>query len=460
MKGKPFLHLEVDEHSADAGLITRIEAFLDSLKGFNTQELSPEAALDNEEVKLSLLTPQSNHRTIYFPYARDVVHAFSAALRYCGISSEVLPMQDETDIELGRKYTNGQECFPFICTTGSFLKKLKEPGIDAKKVSFFMPDHNGPCRFGEYNRLHRLIFDNLGFKDAEILHPSNEDSYASIAPGYSMKWRKTTWKGIVATDLNRKLLEQTRPYEIEKGQCDKVYQKNLTNIIKSLEKGGKNLSTVLENAAIEFEKIPVDKSKKRPIVAIVGEIFMRDNPYCSNYLVKRLEDLGAETLMAPFGEWVNYSTIRYARDSKWKGNIGNLFKAKVQLYFQKAIERKITRSVSDFLKVVEEIEVEDMLNNCSEYIHKDYDGDPPLAMGTASLLAGSGIDGVVNILPFTCMPGTINCTVSQSLRNKHNGLPWENFAYDGHDSVGLDTRFEAFMHQVFEYASRKEEITL
>ena len=109
------------------------------------------------------------------------------------------------------------------------------------------------------------------------------------------------------------------------------------------------------------------------------------------------------------------------------------------------------------MKVVHEIEVEDMLNHCNEFIHKDYDGDPPLAMGTASLLAGRGIDGVVNILPFTCMPGTINCTVSQGLRNKYHGLPWENFAYDGHDSIGLDTRFEAFMHQVFEYAGKKKE---
>ena len=38
LKGKPFLHLEVDEHSADAGMVTRIEAFLDSLKGSEQNE--------------------------------------------------------------------------------------------------------------------------------------------------------------------------------------------------------------------------------------------------------------------------------------------------------------------------------------------------------------------------------------------------------------------------------------
>jgi predicted nucleotide-binding protein (sugar kinase/HSP70/actin superfamily) len=31
MGTKPFLELEVDEHSADAGVLTRVEAFLDSV---------------------------------------------------------------------------------------------------------------------------------------------------------------------------------------------------------------------------------------------------------------------------------------------------------------------------------------------------------------------------------------------------------------------------------------------
>jgi len=58
------------------------------------------------------------------------------------------------------------------------------------------------------------------------------------------------------------------------------------------------------------------------------------------------------------------------------------------------------------------------------------------------------VSGVVNILPFTCLPGTINCAVSNSFKKDHNGLPWENFAYDGNETAGQETRFEAFMHQV------------
>jgi predicted CoA-substrate-specific enzyme activase len=454
MEGKPFLHLEVDEHSADAGMITRIEAFMDSLKGWEANHL-------NDPVTKRFLKPSNGHaalngRTIYFPYARDAVHILSAATRSCGIRSEVLPMQTEEDVELGRKYTNGQECFPAICTTGSFLKKLMEPGIDPKKASFFMPDHNGPCRFGEYNKLHRIIFDNLGFKDAEIVHPSNEDAYASIAPGYSLKWRKNAWKGIIASDLLRKMLEQVRPYEKIKGTTDKIYQNYLDKIIYSVENNCKDLNKILKLAARNFKSIGVENPDSRPVVAIVGEIFMRDNPFCSNFLVKRLEDLGAETLMAPFAEWVNYSTIRFIRDSRWKGNIKNLFKARLQLFFQKSIEKMITGSIQGIYKLVHEVEVEEMLESCGEYINRDYDGDPPLAIGSTVLLAEKRISGVVNILPFTCMPGTINCTVSQNLRKEHGGLPWENFAYDGQENVGTETRFEAFMYQVKKYAENRK----
>jgi predicted nucleotide-binding protein (sugar kinase/HSP70/actin superfamily) len=170
-----------------------------------------------------------------------------------------------------------------------------------------------------------------------------------------------------------------------------------------------------------------------------------------------MEALGAETQMAPFAEWVNYSTIRFVRDSRWKGNIKDLLKAKMQLFFQKAVEKKITGSIESIYKLSSEVEVEEMLENCGAYIHKDYDGDPALAIGTAVLLAEKQIAGVVNILPFTCMPGTINCTVSHNLRKNNNGLPWENFAYDGHDNIGLDTRFEAFMHQVREYSERQKQ---
>lgn len=445
MKGKPYLHLEVDEHSADAGMITRCEAFLDSLKGYKKAQ-KPKTETPKLKAK------KTSRRTLYFPYMRDTAYAVAAASRSCGMDADVLPMQDAEDLELGRKYTNGQECFPMICTTGSFLKKLRHPDTDPSKVSFFMPDHNGPCRFGLYNKLQRAIFEKAGFPEAEIISPSNDDAYEDLSGGQGNKFRFLAWKGIVAVDLLRKMQQERRPYEIAEGQTDNIYKKYLDLAIKSCENGAKDIVDVMAAAAKEFSEIPIKNGFRKPIIAVVGEIFMRDNPFCSAFLVNRLENLGAETLMAPFGEWIYYSTYRYWRDSIWKRDFKGLFKSKVQEISQNIVARKMNNAVKDVAEMEREVHINEILENCAPYIHKDYDGDPPLAIGTASLLTETNISGIVHILPFTCMPGTINCAISNDFRKNHKNIPWENIAYDGQEDTSIETRLQAFMHQANEFA--------
>lgn len=447
MNGKPYLHLEVDEHSADAGLITRCEAFLDSLQGSRANK-------DYRTKKPDIVRAQSDDRVIYYPYMRDSAYVVAAASRACGLKAEVLPMQDHRDLELARRHTNGSECFPMIATTGSFLKKMEEPGIDPKKVSFFMPDHNGPCRFGEYNKLQRQIFDKLGYYDVEILAPSNEDAYADISRGNATKFRFTAWKGFVAVDMLRKMQQERRPYELTPGHTNQVYTKHLKAVENSCEKGAKDIVDVMELAAKDFAAIPTKNGKRKPVIAIVGEIFMRDNAFCSAFLVDRLEALGAETVMAPLSEWLTYSTYRYWRDSMWKGDVMGLIKSKIQGHSQHAAAHKIHKAVDDVAEMERDVVLKEMLSRCNNYVHKDYDGDPPLSLGAASKMIEGNISGVVSILPFTCMPGTLISSVSDLFRKDHNNIPWENIAYDGQEDTNMETRLQAFMHQAHEYAKQ------
>lgn len=456
MKGKPFLHLEVDEHSANAGMITRIEAFIDSLEGYQKAKRKKEEKTLQQKAGPLPIT----ERTLYFPYANDVVWAFVGACRSLGMKAELLPMQDETDLAISRKYTNGQECFPLICTTGNFLKKLMEPGIDPARSAFFMPDHNGPCRFGGYNKLQEIIFDRQGFGEAMIVHPSNEDNYTSIAPGNPVKWRLVAWRGMVAIDLIRKLQQHRRPYELNRGQTDEVYREALQAIVESLEGGGKTLLKVMRDQSRKFAAIPCTNGERKPVIAVVGEIFMRDNAFCSGNVVRRLEELGAETMIAPFAEWISYSTYRYTRDSKWKKNIKGLIRSTIQGKFQSYFEHQLVRAVEEFSPVGPLVRIKDMLEHCDQYIHRDYDGDPPLSLGTTSILSEGYISGVINILPFTCLPGTLNTSVSEIFRRNNDQLPWENFAYDGQEDASIENRLQAFMHQAREYSKRKNLNTL
>ncbi len=454
MKGKPFLHLEVDEHSADAGMVTRLEAFLDSLDGY--QKVKGEEA-EIKRRKRRSAEDKLKGRTLYYPYARDTVHALAAATRSIGYDAEVLPRPDETDLEIARKLTNGQECFPFIATAGSFVRKLMEPGTDPSKVSFFMPDHNGPCRFGDYNKLHRIIFDRLGYDDAELVTPSNDNSYAELAPGKTgTKFRMNAWKGIVAIDMMKKLLQERRPYEVIKGQTQEMYDYWLGKVIKSIENNSKGLAETLEQAGKAFSKIPFHDVERRPLIAVVGEVFMRDNPFCSGYVTEKLEALGAETIQAPFAEWVLYSTYRYWRDSLWKGDIKGLFKSKVQLYAQQVIAKKLHKGVGCYVELQRDVSVKEMMDRTDPYVHHDYDGDPIASIGASSKLYETGISGVIHIMPFTCMPGTLISSVTTQFRKDHNNLPWENIPFDGQEDTGMDTRLQAFMHQAKEYAERNK----
>ncbi len=455
MKGKPFLHLEVDEHSADAGMITRIEAFLDSLSGYEKQRDSK-----TDKQKDAKVLSNGDPRTLYFPYMNDAAYMISAACRACGTPSEVLPMQTEREIELARKYTTGTECFPMICTTGSFLKKLQEPGINPSQVSFFMPDHNGPCRFGEYNKLQKQIFERIGLPEVEIVSPSNDTSYAEMPVDNPVRFRLLTWKGFVAVDFLRKMIQEKRPYELTRGSANKVYYKYLKRLEEDVEKGAHNLAAILKDAADEFDTVPLTGEPRKPVIAVVGEIFMRDNHYCSGRLVERLEQMGAETLIMPFSEWLLYSTYRYIRDSKWKRSVKGFVKAHIQQFSQNITASRVSARVKNRIDRRGITHIHEILEYCYPYIHKHYDGDPPLSLGNASLLSREFISGVANLLPFTCMPGTIISAVSETFRKDYNDLPWVNIAFDGQEDTALDSRLQAFMFQAKQFNERRSQVNM
>ncbi len=450
MKGKPYLEIEIDEHGADAGMITRLEAFLDSLRSARKARIKKEKPI---LPGVNVSSPMKG-RVLYFPYLSDASYVAAAAVRSCGVDSESLPMSSEESLELGRKYTSGRECFPMICTTGSFLKKLFEPGIKPEKVSFFMPDHNGPCRFGQYNKFQRIVFERLGFGKAEIISPSNDNSYEDISDGQATKFRLAAWKGFVAVDILRKLKQERIPYELMKGDTEKVYRESLQQVVESVERGAKDLPDVLHHAAGRFSKIAIENGKRRPVIVIVGEIFMRDNAFCSGFVIDRLEKLGAETFVAPFSEWLTYSTYRYTRDSLWKGDVIGLAKSKIQDWSQNAAARKLFEAVHGFIEEDRDIKVRDMLNSSGRYIHRHYDGDPALNFGSSVELAKTGISGIINILPLTCAPGTVVASISHKFKQDHHNLPYENIAFDGQEDASLELRLQAFMHQARAFAER------
>jgi predicted nucleotide-binding protein (sugar kinase/HSP70/actin superfamily) len=147
--------------------------------------------------------------------------------------------------------------------------------------------------------------------------------------------------------------------------------------------------------------------------------------------------------------------VRFREESGWRGEVKNVAKATIQAYFQHRIGSKFEHALDHAIDSHRVLPVEEILDNIAPYIHRDYVGDPPLALGTAVGLAKTGISGVAAILPFTCLPGTIVASLSSSFRKDHDDMPWVDIAFDGQEDTGIETRLQAFVHQAKQFAKKK-----
>jgi predicted CoA-substrate-specific enzyme activase len=438
MSGKPYLQLELDEHSADAGLITRIEAFLDSLRFHKHRP--PVARLIRKTDSLS-----AAGKKVYIPNMCDHAYAVGAAFIRCGVDAEVLPEPDEESLAYGKQFTSGKECFPCVVTTGDILRKIKSRDFDPGRSIFFMPGADGPCRFGQYSQYHRIILDELGYTDVPIFSPNSKDSYSGFEME-STRFRRTGWQGVVFVDCLLKALLMTRPYEIQKGTSEKTYYKYLHMLQDAILKDG-NLSALGEEAAFAFSRIPLAPSPK-PVIGVVGEIYLRNNRFSNNHLITKLEELGIEVKLASFSEWIDYTSYTYKLDSRYRRDYQGVFKSLIQEFYQSHDEHKIEKRFIGRIPIKTEKQVSYVIKLAAPYLSVDVRGEAVLSIGKAIDFLHAGASGIINCMPFNCMPGTIVTSLSRRVAHDLGNIPWLNISYEGLKDTGEDTRLEAFVDQV------------
>ena len=444
MGGKIYLQIEVDEHSADAGAITRCEAFLDSIK--NTRDKKTNRyILDIKKLK------KDEQRVMYIPYMCDHAYGLRAGFRAVGIPCEVLPESDMETLYWGRKFTTGKECYPCIVTTGDFIKLLHKKGNEPDKIALFMPTAGGGCRFGYYNILQRVILDELGFKNIPIYSPhQTEDLLRDLGAVGGEDFFRLTWKAIVSIDVLGKALRETRPYEVKKGQTQEVYREYLLKVCNATMKK-ERVVPVLKEARKAFEAIPVEKDQYRPVIGVVGEIFVRNHDFSNNFIVKSLEELGAEVWLAPFAEWIFYVNHINKADYMEQKDLLNWARINIADMIARKDEHAVCRPFEGFLRSVHEPSIEDNIKMGSRYVDPTFRGESILSLGKAVDFYKTGLSGVINVMPFTCMPGTVVNAILKSVKQNCEDIPILNVAYDGLDMSNNALRLEAFVHQCRQY---------
>jgi predicted CoA-substrate-specific enzyme activase len=447
MAKKPCLQLELDEHSADAGVITRLEAFLESLKHYRPDVKAKEHAAKSGRSRCS------GKRTLYIPYMGDAAYGLAACFRAYGQPAQVMPIADEASLLRGRRFTSGKECLPCAITTGDMLKVLERDG--AENAAFFMPGASGPCRFGMYNCMHRLVLRYAGAGDVPVIAPNQDDEfYRELGEDFDgsagNSFMKAAWTTMVGLDLLHKVILRLRPFAVEPQHAQSVYQQCLKRWVQAAEKriGLTVAVRLMESFAQDFSKVPLNEGLGKPRIGVVGEIYVRSHPFANKNIIARLEQLGAACDLASLAEWVYYTN--YARGCKaWRaGNVGNLLGNTVRDVVQHAIERKLAKPLEARFGRLAELPIRHVLELAKPYMDASFEGEAILSVGKTVEYYRDGFGGVVNVMPFSCMPSTIVSGQTQRVSADCGGMPILNLSFDGQEDATLTTRLEAFVEQV------------
>lgn len=448
MNGKPFLHIEIDEHSADAGAITRCEAFLDSIMSQKSEirNQKSEADIDLLTLKSELKSSLLRKRTVFIPHMADHAFALKAAFECCGVPAEVLPESDRESVDIGRRYVSGKECYPYLVTAGDMLKKVFSSDFRPEASAFFMPSGTGPCRFGQYNVSHKLILEGFGLKGVPIFAPNQDVQFyrdlGIVGKDFSMK----AWKGIIAYELLIKCLHETRPYEKIKGDAEGLYNLYRERIYESLVGKDGNIMELLKKMRDDFLSIPKNKERK-PLIGVIGEIFVRSHKFSNEDLIKKIEALGGEVWLAPIEEWIYYVNTMSFRKALIKKDKSAMMSIFLKRFFQKRIEHRFTKLFKGFLKTQKEPETKEILIKAAPYVHDSFEGETILSIGKAIDLIERGASGIINAMPFGCMPGTIVTALMKAV-SKDYGVPYISISYDGTESPVTELQLEAFMEAI------------
>jgi predicted nucleotide-binding protein (sugar kinase/HSP70/actin superfamily) len=118
------------------------------------------------------------------------------------------------------------------------------------------------------------------------------------------------WKGIIAYELLLKSLHETRPHEKNKGSADELYKTYREKLFRILKDNSVDLEKVLQDISKDFGTLPLQKQEK-PLIGVIGEIFVRSHKFSNENLIKKVEALGGEVWLAPVEEWLYY--VNYMR---------------------------------------------------------------------------------------------------------------------------------------------------
>jgi predicted nucleotide-binding protein (sugar kinase/HSP70/actin superfamily) len=445
LRGTPHLVLEFDEHRGEAGLITRLEAFIDRIEGTRDRGVPAAEAPARQRPAGYIPAEPSDVR---IPYFADHAYAFSGLWRFMGHRAEVLPLPGNHIRILGEKYTLGKECHPYGMIAGDLVNLHRM--VPDKDLVFYLPNTDLPCLLHEYGAGLQMLLRELDIHNIAVSSPAGSELFDA----FGIEGMERFYMGLLAIELLVKALCEVRPYEKLCGRADDVHRENLRRIEAAVADG--DIVDALDESLQALLAIPVEKNGCRPLVGIAGDVYTKVNPAANNDLYRWLEVQGLEVWPSPFQiDLLDFDISRRFAESVSKLKLPDLL-VDGSIALRRLIDVwKINRVAVRRIARLEEPGYLEMKRLAAPYMPNE--AHELLFLNTVKIVdfARRGADGVINATCFNCMVGNASAAVIEKIRRDYNDIPIITAVYSGGGDPSRRMMLEAFVSQVREHHRKR-----
>ena len=396
-------------------------------------------------------------KTIIVPqFSRFISPAFSRSLIDFGYKVDTLAPPNNESVQVGLKYTNNEICYPAIIVIGDVIKALKSGKYDPSDVVIGWWETGGQCRASNYRTLLKRALISSGFEQVPVITVSTSGRSRNEQPGFKLdntKFLVKTLFNIIYTDTLANMYYATAIREKNKGETLQLAD----NYLHSFENGTTPLNKnaildLLREAVVDFNAIST-YDRSYPKVGIVGEIFVKYNPFSMNYIADWLMDQEIEVVIPPLTEFFLYSFI--SRPERVKANITKPSILMHLITWGDKYVQAYLDDVDDILKGFRYYQPIHSIRSIAEQAQKVLSlthkyGEGWLIAGGIGTLVKAGVQDVLCLQPFGCIA---NHVVAKGVGTRLKGIhPQLNLLYldldAGASEVNLFNRLHFFINHV------------
>ncbi|MBQ4049737.1 MAG: 2-hydroxyacyl-CoA dehydratase [Clostridia bacterium] len=447
---KLYTVLKIDEVNNLGAARIRIRSLIAVLEERENKNIHLKTPLAPQQRVLFTKEMKANY-TIIAPQISPIhLSILESAFRRYGYNCEVLP-DSSTVMEVGLKYVNNDACYPTILTVGQLLDALNSGKYDVNRTAILLTQTGGGCRATNYIALLRKALKQNNMGQVPVI------SFNFVGmeknPGFSLTLplMNDIIHSMVYGDLFMRCVYRVRPYEINKGETNALYQKWNEIVKQDIFDGHKNFKKNVVQIVKEFDAIPVSNEVK-PRVGIVGEILVKFHPGANNYAIDLIEREGGEAVVPDMLDFFMYGfyndTIRLnlldgKRGKKMFSDIAIRFAENIKKPMYQALKGTKFGAPTHIKKMAEEASKVVSLGNIA--------GEGWFLTAEMLELMNSGVNNIICVQPFACLPNHVTGKGVMKALKAHN--PQANIVavdYDpGASEVNQVNRIKLMMSVAF-----------